>query len=204
MSEAIDRSFVASRLEADLRAAADSQAVAEIVGGVLGDPGRMGPLTEWARESPEAAEAWAIRVRAIRGAARGVDALQRRWRAPRRPTEAETVDGVPEEWAARVPYEVLPSGVGRVDDQGRRERVASRPVWPVGYLRDVDGDGYSVVLQWVGVSGEVQRCREDGVCKGIEPDRVRPPNSGVHAPKHDAETEAKLDEWVSITQRLAG
>jgi hypothetical protein len=74
------------------------------------------------------------------------------------PGEREVYDGpecVPDGWAAPVGWRVTPSGVFR-EHADELDRVATRPVWVVGYLRDVDGHGYAIRLAWMQIEGHVE------------------------------------------------
>ena len=63
---------------------------------------------------------------------------------------------VPDGWRAPVGWRVTQAGVWRETEEGA-DRIATRPVWVVGYLEDVDGHGFSVRLAWRQVSGRIDQ-----------------------------------------------
>lgn len=56
--------------------------------------------------------------------------------------------GLPDGWEVPAGYTVNRRGVWKVDDDGAMARVSTHPIWPVGYLVDVDGDGHSLRVAW--------------------------------------------------------
>ena len=127
----------------------------------MGDPERLEDCVVLARVNPGAWTAWQVRAEGLAGMRQSIAALRRLVRDRSQPArltladEVETFDGpevVPHGWQAPRGWAVRPDGVYRVTDDGE-ERVATRPVWVVGYLQDVDGHGYSVRIAWLQVDG---------------------------------------------------
>lgn len=143
--------------------AGDRLQASEVVAGLMSDPQRMDDCAALYRIDPGAWAAWLTVAASVRGLSQPVSRLDRlvrdraseqvadtgkpdlRVAGPAEPQEAP--ECVPDGWAAPSGWRVERSGVWRETDDGA-ERVATRPVWVVGYLRDVDGHGYSVRLAW--------------------------------------------------------
>lgn len=153
---------IAQELDAmrDRLTAADRLEAADIIGGIVEDAGMMARCVTLARTDPGAWEAWLLRVRPIRGLSKPVDLLAAtvrrearrahlRLASPAEQTETEAEPNeLPEGWTAPAGYRVTRSGVWAVDNDGATTRVSTRPVWPVGYLEDVDGHGHSIRMMW--------------------------------------------------------
>lgn len=140
---------------------------------IAGTPSQVQDLAALYRLDVEAWTAWKMRARPLRGCSSYVKDLDRLVSRRARETvellapevriadetETENYDApscVPDGWVAPHGWRVTPTGVFREHDDNL-ERVAVRPVWVVGYLRDVDGHGFSLRLAWKQIGGQVEQ-----------------------------------------------
>jgi len=150
---------------------ADRTEAAEVVAGFMRDRTALDQCAALYRVAPGEWQGWIAVAASIRGMSQPVSSLDKMVRArlseqasaSRPPSTLRIAEGgdqyvapdcVPDGWQAPNGWRVTPSGVWREKDD-TIERVATRPVWVIGYLRDVDGNGYSVRLAWVEVDRTV-------------------------------------------------